>query len=117
MIPPSNPLLEIVGTELSAVVFVRDYLQFQFDGPSMSAMTPVTVTTAKGSVTSGDDQFRNRLCEQIGKKVSQVAIRESEALNIAFTDGSLVLVSLKNEDYGGPEAVVFQGRGGSCVVL
>jgi len=34
---------DLVDEELSAVCFVRDYVEFQFDGPTLRALTPVRV--------------------------------------------------------------------------
>jgi hypothetical protein len=39
----SNPLLILQGQELNGVTFIRDYIQFQFDGPVLNAYTLPTV--------------------------------------------------------------------------
>lgn len=108
---------QIVGTDLSAVTFVRDYVQLDFDGPKFNLLTPITVGSSNARWVSGDDQFRNRLCGQIGKTVSDVIMEEAKALVIKFNDGSTINVLLKGEDYPGPEAINFYGRGGVCVVV
>lgn len=108
---------QIVGTELSAVTFVRDYVQLDFDGPKFNVLTPITVSLPSGHVVSADDQFRNRICDQIGKAVSDVIVKEHESLLLQFTDESTISLSLKEEDYPGPEAVIFNGGDGLCVVI
>src|SRR4051812_38384154 len=108
---------QIVGAELSAITFVRDFVQLAFDGSVFSALTPIKITSARGTIASGDDQFRNRICDQIGKSVNDVTVREGEALIIRLTDGSSISLSLRVEHYPGPEAVVFSGLDGSCVVF
>ena len=35
--PTFEPLSVLVGRELAAVTFVRDYFQFAFDGPGLTA--------------------------------------------------------------------------------
>ena len=96
---------QIVGEQLSGVTFVMDYLQLQFNPPPIiSVYTPVTVSSNGKAWSSGDDQFRNRLCEQITKIVKSVVIRDGEAFLITFEDGSTVSLSLKPSDYVGPEA-------------
>jgi hypothetical protein len=108
---------QIIGEKLSAVVFVLDYHQLQFDGPSFTILNPITVIAGGSSVVVGEDQFRNHLCEQIAKIVSCVVFREGDALIIEFEDGSMISVSLKEEDYVGPEAVIFHGHNDLCAVV
>ena len=105
----SDPIQQIVGEQLSAITFVQDYLQLHFDGPTLNAMTVVTVITSQGRAQMGDDQFRNLLCSCITKHVNRVELMNHEALVIHFSDGSLVSVSLRGEDYRGAEAITFHG--------
>jgi len=112
------PVMQLVGTELASVMFVRDYVQLGFDGPVLNALTPIAVTTNGGiPVTSGEADFRHRLCELIGGSVTEVRLRSGEALSIRFADGSLVSLSLRAEDYPGPEAIVFFANGGATVAF
>jgi len=109
---------QIVGEQLSGVTFVMDYLQLQFNPlPIINAYTPVAVSVAGKTYVSGDDQFRNRLCEQITKIVKSVLIKSEEAFLITFEDESAISLSLKLSDYVGPEAVEFQGREKVWVVM
>jgi hypothetical protein len=113
----SDLLQQIVGEQLSAVTFVQDYLQLQFDGPILNALTVVTVATPQGRAASGDDQFRNLLCSCIAKQVSRVEVRDQEALSIQLADGCSISVSLRDEDYCCPEAVNFHGRNDEIMVI
>jgi hypothetical protein len=108
---------QIIGTEMSAVTFVRDYVQLDFDGPKFNALTQITVASSKGFAVTGNDQFRNHLCEQIAKPVADVRITEEQEVMLSFADGSSIHLSLKSEDYRGPEAVVFNGNENLCDVL
>ncbi len=101
---------QIVGEKLSAITFVMDYYQFQFDGPKFNVLTPVSVNSAAGRAASGDDQFRNLVCGQIAKVVRSVSFQAREAIAVTFEDGSEVRFSLKPDDYPGPEAVVYFGN-------
>jgi hypothetical protein len=58
----------------------------------------------------GHDQFRNLICGQIGKVVRSVSLVQPEACTITFQDRSSIRISLRWEDYRGPEAMVFYGR-------
>jgi hypothetical protein len=113
-----GPLGAIIGAKLSAITFVLDYWQLQFDGPSINVLTRLEVR-AKGSIfRDGDDQFRNVICGQIGKIVLQVEFEQPQAFTVIFEDSSSISVSLKWEDYRGPEAMIFYGSDLSeCVVI
>jgi hypothetical protein len=105
-----------IGEKLSAVTFVLDYWQLQFDGPMMTALTHIEVCTNGCIVRDGDDQFRNRLCGQIGKIVERVD-QTPEAITIRFADNSLISISLRDQDYRGPEAAIFHGSGGKIFYI
>lgn len=117
--PDVDPLYQqIVGEQLSGVVFVMDYIQLQFNPPpSFDALAPITVTSAAGvTVRSGDDQFRNRLCDQITRVVASVTVN-AEEFRITFEDQSVISISLREEDCVGPEAIVFGGRDNQLGVI
>jgi hypothetical protein len=113
----SDPFQQIVGEHLSAVTFVQDYLQLQFDGPGLNALTVVTVTSPGGQARSGEDQFRNLLCSCITRQVLGVEVSEHEALHIRLTDGFSISVSLRDEDYRCAEAITFYGAKNEIVVI
>lgn len=101
-------LSTIVGSQLSAVVFVQDYLQLQFDGPSLTLLTPVSVRTSSGEIVADHAAgWRDALCAQITRIVKDVRLDDCE-LVVAFADSSAVSVSIRPEDYRGPEAVQFR---------
>ena len=110
-------LNQIVGEKLSAVVFVLDYHQLQFDGPTFTILNPITVISNDSGVAVGEDQFRNRLCAQIAKIVRSVIYTENDSLVVEFEDGSKISVSLQPEDYVGPEAIVFHGNDNLLAVI
>ena len=45
-----------------------------------------------------------------------VIIRDSKSFDLTFTDGSGISISLKPEDYVGPEAMAVNGDGYSLVL-
>jgi hypothetical protein len=59
-------LAKIVGEPLSAVTFVRDYVQLHFDGPTISAFTLPTVTVRGKTIAFADPGYRDALCARIG---------------------------------------------------
>jgi hypothetical protein len=107
----------IVGEQLIGVTFLQHYLQLQFNPPSlMNVYTPISIFAHGEFVRSGDDQFRNRLCEQIRKTVESVAVVQGDAVKIRFEDASVIAASLKPSDYDGPEAVEFHDEDGWKVI-
>jgi hypothetical protein len=101
---------ELRGRELSAVVFVRDYLQLQFDPPpTLNIYTPVTVVSEERTEVHGEPGFANLLIGQIGKTVRDVVVRAGESFELGFSDGSRLCASLRPVDLVGGEAIYFSG--------
>jgi hypothetical protein len=113
----SKPFESIIGEKLSAITFVLDYWQLQFDGPSINALSRISVSADGMDLRDGDDQFRNLICSQIGKVVTGVALVQPEAFTISFDDRSSIIISLKWEDYRGPEAMIFYGPNLSSLMV
>jgi hypothetical protein len=108
----------VVGRRLSAVTFILDYIQLQFDPPpTINALTPVTVRSGDRRAISGEETFRNLLCEQIPKTVRSVSLIDGEALIISFEDSSSISLSLRKQDYVVPEAINVYGRDHLCIVI
>jgi hypothetical protein len=105
----SDYFKQLQGEQLSSVTFVQDYIQLHFDGPDINVYMPMTVETGETAVRSGDIQFRSALCGQIAKIVQSVSFQESEALTLTFVDGSQIAISLRPDDYSGPEAIYAHG--------
>jgi hypothetical protein len=108
----------LVGRRLSGVTFVMDCVQLQFDPPpTINALTPITVRAGGRTAISGEEAFRNLLCEQIPKTVRSVSLTIGEEFAIAFEDASSISLSLRKEHYVCPEAVNFYGPNHLCVIL
>ena len=98
-------LRTIKGHQLGAVTFVQDYVQLAFDGPALTAYNCPFVWVSGRVWEPATDSYRDRLCEQITKIVSEVELN-AEKLSIAFDDGSRIEVSLRVKA-GCAEAAVF----------
>jgi hypothetical protein len=109
-----TPILEkLTGEQLSAVTFVQDYLQLQFDGPLLNIFVWPRITSPVAFVSFEMPGYRDALCAQIGKIVGGVVAELDKNFCLFFTDGSIIDVSLLPSARKGPEAVVFQdGKGG-----
>jgi hypothetical protein len=102
-----NPLAILVGRQLSAVVFVQDYVQFQFDGPVLTAITSPRVSLAGDEWSVRLAGYRDALCRLIGRKVQATSLAEGRELRIDLDDRGTLSVSLKPEDACGPESATF----------
>jgi len=99
------------GETLQSITFVCDYWQLHFGNSTITPLTRVEVRVNGAVVEDGDDQFRNRLCEQIGKVVERFELEQQVACTITFEDQSSISISLKQADYRGPEAMTISGAG------
>lgn len=64
----SDYFSRIIGEQLSAVSFVMDYLQLQFNGYLLTVLTPLVVVSDDHSYTFADLGYRDALCERIAQK-------------------------------------------------
>jgi hypothetical protein len=103
----ANALDVLAGQELNAVVFIKDYVQLQFDDSGLTAVTNPAVTTGVNVYGFGSSGYRDALCERIGRTVTKAHLAEEEEIRIDFDDGTAICISLKPEHYIGPEAAIF----------
>jgi hypothetical protein len=104
-----NMFDELIGSQLSSVEFVQDYLQLRFDGPTINVNNPLTVKTEQAKITSWNEGFRDILCGQIAKIVDNVYFESEKELKIVFTDISQISISLLKVDYTSPEGIYAHG--------
>jgi hypothetical protein len=96
----------LVGHALSSVEFVADYVQLWFDGPCLTAYTQPVVTWESEGISSGQCGYRDILCAQIGCRVERTEV-DKQRVSIIFESGAVVSISLRDDDYRGPEALQF----------
>ena len=94
----------IEGQELSAVEFVQDFLRLRFDGPMLTLYAWPHVLLADFSIAFGEPEYRNALCAQIGEIVAKASLEELEALTVEFESGTVIALSLREEELSGPQA-------------
>ena len=105
--PTFNDAIQvIVGEKLSSITFVLDYWQLDFDGHQITILTKLSVSRDSTTTYSGQDLFRDRLCEQIGKIVERAEFA-ADTLVITFGDASSIRIFTRPADYEGPEALTF----------
>jgi hypothetical protein len=101
----------IEGQELSAVEFVSDYLRLRFDGPMLTMYAWPHMLLADFSIAFGEPEYRNALCAQIGEIVGKAKLEELESLTVEFESGTVIALSLREEDLDGPEAGSYSAGG------
>ena len=106
-----NSLQMLIDEQLSAVTFVQNYLQLHFDGPRLTVFSRVIVRLGDQTFHGDKPGFRDALCNNIAKKVAEARIAYGDSISISFADGSMIKISLKDEDYSGGEAVHFDTGG------
>ncbi|MDE1154812.1 MAG: hypothetical protein PW735_03675 [Acidobacteriaceae bacterium] len=100
----------IEGQELWAVEFVSDYLRLHFAdsggaaGPMLTLYTWPHLLLSDFSLAYGEPEYRNGVCAQIGETVAKASLEEFEALTVEFESGTVIALSLREEDLDGPEA-------------
>ena len=104
-------ITEIEGQELAAVEFVSDYVRLRFEGPLFTLYAWPHVLLSDFSVAYGEPEYRNALCAQIGQSVAEAALEEGERLTIELESGTVLAVSLREEDIDGPESGSYSETG------
>jgi hypothetical protein len=94
----------IEGQELTAVEFVSDYVRLRFDGPMLTLYAWPHMLLEDFSIAFGQPEYRNALCAQIGEMVAKANLKELDSLTIEFESGTVIALSLREEDLDGPEA-------------
>ena len=99
------------GQELTAVEFVGDYLRLRFDGPLVTLYAWPHVLLADFSIAFGEPEYRNALCAQIGEMVATAKLEELDAMTVEFESGTVIALSLREEDVDGPESGSYSADG------
>ncbi len=110
--PQSSILKRLEKQQLSAVVFVQDYIQLQFDGPCLTAYVWPTIRHAVNAFDRKTPAYRDALCGLIGCVVDQTSEETNDKLVIHFINGATLEVSLRESDREGPEAAMLQDPSG-----
>jgi hypothetical protein len=101
----------VLGQELVAVEFVQDFLQLRFEGPLFTFYAWPHVLLSDFSVAFGEPEYRNALCAQIGQSVADASLEEGDRLTIELESGTVIGLSLREEDIDGPESGSYSETG------
>ena len=86
------------GNEISAVCFVRDYIEFHFDGPVWRCLADPTILSDRGTVGRDDPGYKDRLCDLIGLTVIGTTVEEDDFMQCDLSGGFTIRIGLKAED-------------------
>ncbi len=101
----------LIGEQLSAVTFVQDYLQLHFDGPRLTVFSHPVIRLRDQTFYKGKPGFRDALCNNIAKKVTEVRVAYEESISISFADGSTINIPLRDASCLDGEVVNFDAGG------
>jgi len=111
---PTGPE-SIVGSQLSGVNFVLDYVQLVFDDSSFSVLCPIVVDTPQGQVQTAESGFRDGICEPIGQIVRSVSVTGA-VVTIGF-ERHRIAMHLSRMGSTSPEALIFTDHDGRVSVF
>jgi hypothetical protein len=100
-------LRDLVGEEISAVCFVRDYVEFHFDGPVLRSLTNPTVVDHGVRHLFPESGSRDALCRLIGSTVRAIGVEEERVLTLTTVDEREIRIPLDAKNRRGPEAMHF----------
>jgi len=102
-------LSSLIEEELTAVEFVEKHVQLRFANDDLLTLyTWPDVADADGiSVGFGQTGYRDALCSVIGESVSEAQFHDDTALTVEFENGTVLALSLREEELDGAEAGSF----------
>ena len=108
---PPTRIEDLAGEELGGVHFVRDYVEFYFDGPVVRALeSPILLDGGQERPRFPAPGSRDALCALIGRTLREVEVRDEDVILLRFIDGAEVRVPigpLGGADPALPEAAHF----------
>ncbi|HEX9328049.1 MAG TPA: hypothetical protein VF915_16100 [Reyranella sp.] len=85
---------DLVGREISAVVFARDGVEFHFDGPILRSRTDPQVVIGEAVYHFPKPGSRDALCLVLGATVQALSLDESRHLEFTTSNGCRVRLPL-----------------------
>lgn len=108
----------LIDQQLSSVEFVQDYLQLHFDGPLLTLYAWPQVADSEGiAVAFGEPGYRDALCSVIAEDVVKAELNDGDALTVEFENGTVIALSLREEDLDVSEAGQLSVPGETLVVF
>lgn len=107
----ANPLSVLINRTFSSIEFVGDYIQLRFDGSTLSVYSEPKLIIDGEIYKRESVNFCNLMISCIGQNIVMAEVKEQDAINIRFENGTIITISLRPEDYDGVEAAWFDDTG------
>ncbi len=107
MIKNVREISDLIGEEISAVCFVRDYVEFHFDGPILRSLSNPILCHDGAEYRFPEASSRDALCKLIGKTIHHINLQENLALKITTSDNLELIISLDVLSGGESEVMHF----------
>ncbi len=102
--------------QLTAVEFVEDFLQLRFGDALLTLYAWPHVADRDGiSIAFTEPGYRDALCSVISEDVEIAEWNEGSSLTVEFANGTVLALSLREEDLDGPEAGSFTAADGERI--
>ena len=98
---------ELIGEQLAGVGFIRDYVEFYFDGPIIRSLSVPNLNIGGVEHQFPEPGSRDALCGTIGSTVTAVKVDEGRSVRIETDDGSILTIPLDPRSNRVPEAMHF----------
>lgn len=100
-------LLRLIGSRLTSVQFVLEYLILGFDerGALTTLVWPELVETS-GLLRFGDSGYRDLLCSWIGRVITGAAIDEDDTISIQLGESDSLRIPLSSYQGNGERAIL-----------
>jgi hypothetical protein len=86
---------DIIGSPLSGVCFVIDYVEFHFEGPVIRSFGSVSLIRGSQKATFPDPGSRDAFCSLIGAEVQAVEVSAIDII-VRFVDQRNLLIPLSS---------------------
>ena len=96
------------GEQLSSVIFVADYVQFDFNGPLLTAFSSPIVRLRGDTFRFPGAGSRDALCTLIHRNVKSALATDGRSIDVTFDAGDTLTVPLDAGSRVGPEAATFR---------
>lgn len=88
-------LEDLAGEELGGVHFVRNYVEFYFDGPIVRSLSdPILYIDGRAQPRFPEPGSRDALCCLIGRELQSVRVNGEESISLCFSGDAKVIIPL-----------------------
>lgn len=108
----NEALQKVVGTRVLSVDFVEDYVQLGWAISFLTAYMMPTIDTAGVKYNKESPEFHQVMCQLEGQLLERAEVAGDNAVTFLFASGTFLSISLRDDDYVGPEALLYQEIGG-----